>query len=102
MYSILITSVASTQQEHMTEVYVHKLFRLIETIAKNQEPLEITKDLVEKAIKKSKRKNAADEEKLTNEIILEGEDEMVYITYIVRDISLSQQIPNQWKTMRIK
>ena len=87
----------------MAEDNVTKLFRLIEIIAENQEPLEITKDLVEIAIKKLKRKKAADEEKLTNEMILEGGDEMVNsITYMFRKISVTQQIPNQWKTMRIK
>ena len=50
-----------------------------------------------------KRKKAADEEKWTNEMIVEGGDEMVNsITYMFREISVTQQIPNQWKTMRIK
>ena len=40
----------------MTEDYVNKLFRLIEIIAENQEPLEITKDLVEISILKMKGK----------------------------------------------
>ena len=37
-------------------------------------------------------------------MILEGGDEMVNsITYYMfREISVTQQIPNQWKTMRIK
>ena len=36
-------------------------------------------------------------------MILEGGDEMVNsITYMFRDISATQQIPNQWKTMKIK
>ena len=87
----------------MAEDNVNKLFRLIEIIAENQEPLEITKDLVEIAIKNLKRKKAADEEKWTNEMIVEGGDEMVNsITYMFREISVTQQIPNQWKTMRIK
>ena len=87
----------------MAKDNVNKLFRLIQTIAENQEQLEITNDLVEIAIKKLKRKKATDEEKLTNEMILEGVDEMVNtITYMFREISLTQQIPNQWKTMRIK
>ena len=87
----------------MAEDNVNKLFRLIQTIAENQEPLEITKFLVEIAIKKLKRKKAADEEKLTNEMILEGGDEMVnsityiYIYIMFREISVTQQIPNQWK-----
>ena len=68
--------------------------RIIESIAQNQEPLEITKDLVERAIKKLK---------WTNEMILEEGDEMVNsITYMFREISVTQQIPKQWKTMRIK
>ena len=87
----------------MAEDNVNKLFRLIEIIAENQEPLEITKDLVEIASKKLKRRKAADEEKWTNEIILEGGDEMVNsITYMFREISVIHQIPNQWETMRIK
>ena len=65
-------------------------------------PLEITKDLAEIAIKKLKRKKAADEDKLTNKIILEGDEMVSSITHMFRDISLTQQIPNQWKTMRIK
>ena len=78
----------------MAEDYVNKLFRLIEIIAENQEPLEITK-VVEIAIKKLKRKKAA-EEKWTNEMILEGGDEMVNsIKYMFRDISVTQQISNQ-------
>ena len=48
---LLITSVASTQQDHMAEDDVNKLFRLIETISQNQEPLKITKELLERAIK---------------------------------------------------
>ena len=40
---ILSTSVASTQKEQLAEDNVNKLFRLIELIAENQEPLEITK-----------------------------------------------------------
>ena len=40
----------------MAEDNVNKLFRLKEIIAENQEPLEITKVLVEIAIKKLKRK----------------------------------------------
>ena len=47
---LLSTSVASTQKEQLAEDNVNKLFRLIEIIAENQEPLEITKDLVEIAI----------------------------------------------------
>ena len=36
-------------------------------------------------------------------MILEGGDKMVNsITYIFREISVTQQIPNQWKTMGIK
>ena len=36
-------------------------------------------------------------------MILEGGDDMVNsITYMFREISVTQQIPNQWKTMRIK
>ena len=36
-------------------------------------------------------------------MILEGGDELVNsITYMFRKISVTQQIPNQWKTMRIK
>ena len=87
----------------MAEDNVNKLFRLIEIIAENQEPLEITKDLVEIAINKLKWKKSADEEKWTHEMILEGGDEMVNsITYMFREISVTQQIPNQWKLMRIK
>ena len=51
---LLSTSVASTQKEQLAEDNVNKLFRLIEIIAENQEPLEITKDLVEITIKKGK------------------------------------------------
>ena len=40
----------------MTYDNVDKLFRLIDIIAENQEPLEITKDVVEMAMKKLKRK----------------------------------------------
>ena len=81
---LISTSVASTRKEQLAEDNVNKLFRLIEIIAENQEPLEITKDLVEIAIKKLKRKKAADEEKWTNEMILEGGDEMVNsITYML-------------------
>ena len=43
---ILSTSVATTQKEQFAEDNVNKLFRLIEIIAENQEPLEITKHLV--------------------------------------------------------
>ena len=87
----------------MAEDNVNKLFRLIEIIAENQEQLEITKDLVEITIKKLERKKAADEVKWTNEMILEGGDERVNsITYMFRDISVTQQIPNQWKIMKIK
>ena len=103
VHDLLSTSVASTQKEQMAEDYVNKPFRLIQTIAENQEPLEITKDLVEITILKIIRKKAADDEKWTNEMILEGGDEVVNsITYMVREISLTQQIPNQLKTMRIK
>ena len=71
----------------MGEYYVNKLFRFIETIAENQGPLDITKDLVEIATLKLERKKAADEDKWTNEIILEGGDEMVNsITYMFREI----------------
>ena len=44
-------------------------------MAENQEPLEITKSRVEIAIKKGKK--TAGEERWTNEMILEGGDEMV-------------------------
>ena len=67
---LLSTSIASTQKEQLAEGNVNKLFRLIEIIAENQEPLEITKDLVEIAIKKLKRRKAADEAKWTNAMIL--------------------------------
>ena len=43
---LLSTSVASTQKEQLAEDNVNKLFTLIEIIAENHEPLEITKDLV--------------------------------------------------------
>ena len=48
---LLSTSVVSTQKEQMSEDYVNKLFRFIETITENQEPLETNKYLVERAIK---------------------------------------------------
>ena len=87
---ILSTSVASTQKVQLAEDNENKLFRLIEIIAENQEPLEITKDLVEIAIKTLKRRKAADEEKWTNVMILERGDEMVNsITYIFREISVT-------------
>ena len=41
---------------HNNKDYVYQLFRLIEAIAENQEPLEITKDLVEIVIQTLKRK----------------------------------------------
>ena len=83
----------------MAVVDVNKIYRLKGTIAENQEPLDITKYLVERAIKKLKRKKAADKEKWTNEIIFEGGNEMVSsITYMFREISLTQQMPSQWKT----
>ena len=63
----------------MAEYYVNKLLKIIDTIAKYQEPSEITNDLVEIAIKKLKRKKASDEEKWTNEIILEGGDEITLL-----------------------
>ena len=72
----------------MAKDNLNKLFRLIEIIAENQTIRE---------------KKTADEEKWTNEMFLEGVDEMVNsITYMFREISVTQQIPNQWKTMRIK
>ena len=57
---LLSTPVASTHREQLAEDNVNKLFGLIEIIAENQEPLEITKNLVEIAIKKLRRKKAAD------------------------------------------
>ena len=66
----------------MAEDYVNKLFRLIETIAENQEPLEITNDLVVRAIKKLKKKKATDEEKWTNEIILKEEKKWLTAQHI--------------------
>ena len=99
---LLSSSVASTQKEQMAEDNVNKLFRLIEIIAENQEPLEVTKYLIEIAIKKLKRQKAAVEGKWTNEMILGGDKMVNSITYMFREISVTQQIPNQWKTMRIK
>ena len=87
---LLSTSVASTQKDQLAEDNINKLFRLIEIMAEKQETLAITKDLVEIAIKKLKRKKAADEEKWTNEMILEGGDEMVNsMTYMFREISVT-------------
>ena len=78
---------------------VNKLFRLIETIAENQEPLEITKDLVEIAIKTEKVQMKKMDE---SNYIRRSRNGLNSTTYIFREISLAQQIPNQWKTMRIK
>ena len=56
--NLLSTPVVSTQKEHLAEDNVNKLFRLIEIIAENQEPLEITKDLVEIAFKKTEKEKS--------------------------------------------
>ena len=74
---LLETPPAVSEREKEAEREVNETFGTIEIIAKTQETMVIDKELVRKVIAKLKRRKTGDTLGWTNEIILEGGEEMV-------------------------
>ena len=74
----------------------------IERKAKEQSPMEITSSTIKAVIKKLKKKKAGDLEGWTNEMIIEGGDEMIKsLEILFKMIHQTTKIPTQWEEMKI-
>ena len=74
--TLLSTKNATTAEEIEAEKNVNRTFRIIEAIALNQNPIEIKAEHIVEVVKKLSRRKAGDRQEWTNELILEGGDEM--------------------------
>ena len=100
---LLQTPPAVSEREKEAEREVNETFGTIEIIAKTQETMVIDKELVRKVIAKLKRRKAGDTQGWTNEIILEGGEEMVTsVTLMMNEINRQAVIPEEWEVMKIK
>ena len=100
---LLETSPAVSEREKEAEREVNETFGTIEIIAKTQETIIIDEELVRKVIAKLKRRKAGDTQGWTNEIILEGGEEMVKsVTLMINEINRQAVIPGEWEVMKIK
>ncbi len=92
--TLLETPKADTQEEEQAEEQVNNIFESIRAIAEKQLPIEISQDIVMHAIKNLKRKKASDNQGWTNEMIIDGGEEMVIsITRMFNEITKKQEIP---------
>ena len=63
----------------------------------------IKEEHLQKVLKKLKRRKAGDRQEWTNELILEGGEEMnKSLQLMFNAIVQSQKVPDQWKSMKIK
>ena len=96
--TLLATTKATSPEESEAERDVNKTFRTIETIALQQDPIVIKEEHLQKVLKKLKRRKAGDRQEWTNELILEGGEEMnKSIQLMFNAIVQSQKVPDQWK-----
>ena len=101
--TLLSTKNATTAEEIEAEKNVNRTFRIIEAIALNQNPIEIKAEHIVEVVKKLSRRKAGDRQEWTNELILEGGDEMIKsIQHMFKAIVRTQKIPEQWSCMKIK
>ncbi len=101
--NLLQTPEPETPAEEEIERSVDGRFKSIKMIADMQRPVEITEEHIRNTIKTLKRKKASDIQKWTNEMILEGGEEMLKsVTLMFNAITQQQKIPAQWTNMKIK
>eukprot|EP00794_Sanderia_malayensis_P020626 gene20626-22661_t len=93
---------AATEKERETEQEIEMKFERIKETAKQQEPMFITEEEVEIAIKKMKLKKAGDEEGWKNELIKWGGPEMTKSIHKMFNKIISEGPPKQWSKMTIK
>ena len=94
--TLLATTKATSPEESEAERDVNKTFRTIETIALQQDPIVIKEEHLQKVLKKLKRRKAGDRQEWTNELILEGGEEMnKSIQLMFNAIVQSQKVPDQ-------
>ena len=99
---LLETPPVVSEREKEAEREVNETFGTIEIIAKTQETMVIDKELVRKVIAKLKRRKTGDTLGWTNEIILEGGEEMVTsVTLMMNEINRQAVTPEEWEVMKI-
>ena len=100
---LLQTPQANYENEKEKEREIEETFMKLQLIAKYQSSRVIGEDDVRKATRRLKRKKAGDREGWTNELIIEGGDEMVKSVVILCNRVMDQMhVPKQWKEMTIK
>ena len=68
----------------------------------NQKPIQVEEEEIKKVIKTLKRRKAGDQEGWVNEMIIEGDEEMVKsLTIICNRIMKELNLPHQWQNMKI-
>ena len=76
---------------------------MIESVAETQEGMTVEEETVRKLIAKLKRGKAGDSQGWTNEMFMEGGDEMVKsVTLMFNVINTYCNIPEEWEVMKIK
>ena len=91
------------ENEKRAEEKVEKTFTMIESVAETQEGMTVEEETVRKVIAKLKRGKAGDTRGWTNEMLMEGGDEMVKsVTLMFNVINTHCNIPEEWEVMKIK
>ena len=97
------TKEARTSEEQDQENRINKKLNNIIQESKNQMPMMVGEEKIEKVVKELKRKKASDIDGWNNEMILEGGIEMTKsLTSMVNKVNVEGQIPEQWELMKIK
>ena len=100
---LLETPKAENKNEKKAEEEVEKTFTMIERVAETQEGMIVEEETVRKVIAKLKRGKAGDTQGWTNEMLMEGGDEMVKsVTLMFNVINTHCNIPEEWEVMKIK
>ena len=100
---LLETPKAENENEKRAEEEVEKTFTMIESVAETQEGMIVEEETVRKVIAKLKRGKAGDTQGWTNEMLMEGGDEMVKsVTLMFNVINTHCNIPEEWEVMKIK
>ena len=100
---LLGSNPARNEEEEKNEEEVEKMFRQFELIAESDVASEITEKDVLEAIKKLKKKKAADQDGMKNEMIISGgKDLLNSIIAMFNKILKEKEIPSKWENMRIK
>ncbi len=93
---------ADEQKDEAHVIEVNRKFSEMMEAAKFQEPADVNREIVHRAILTLKRGKAKDRENWNNEIVIEGGDEMeISVEKMAIEILKEEETPKQWNKMSI-